>query len=217
MLVQDQRRLRRACGQPGRSWLLIKHRDDWAGPIDITTFAPHSVKTPDADLADILAADNPAIWHSHAPAKGGDTGAQFQPDYSAGAGDKGERTGKLGPRPRRRAAESAKGCEERAGARRRSQSQLQRNRPRPRSRLRHACQGRRQRAAAVRGPDGPRLAANSLRLAILCRAEALHPGASHIGRTRIRGTSSVSRHRTPDSFLAIIQRRLSGPPAASCN
>ena len=65
-------------GQPGRSWLLIKHRDDWAGPIDITTFAPHSVKTPDADLADILAADNPDVWRSHAPAKGGDTGALFQ-------------------------------------------------------------------------------------------------------------------------------------------
>ena len=65
-------------GQPGRSWLLIKHRDDWAGPIDITAFAPHSVKTPDADLADILAADNPDVWRSHAPAKGGDTGALFQ-------------------------------------------------------------------------------------------------------------------------------------------
>jgi bifunctional non-homologous end joining protein LigD len=65
-------------GQPGKSWLLIKHRDDWSGPIDITTFAPLSVKTPDADLADILAADNPEIWHSHAPAKGGDTGAMFQ-------------------------------------------------------------------------------------------------------------------------------------------
>lgn len=65
-------------GQPGRSWLLIKHRDDWAGPIDITTFAPHSVKTPDADLADILAADNPDIWHSHAPARGGDTGEMFR-------------------------------------------------------------------------------------------------------------------------------------------
>jgi bifunctional non-homologous end joining protein LigD len=65
-------------GEPGRSWLLIKHRDDWAGPIDITTFAPHSVKTPDADLADILAADNPDIWHSHAPAKGGDTGEMFK-------------------------------------------------------------------------------------------------------------------------------------------
>ena len=66
-----------APGQPGRSWLLIKHRDDWAGPIDITTFAPYSVKTPNADLADILAADDPDIWHSHAPAKGGDAGQMF--------------------------------------------------------------------------------------------------------------------------------------------
>lgn len=65
-------------GRPGRSWLLIKHRDDWAGPVDITTFAPYSVKTPDADLADILAADNPDIWRSHAPAKGGDSGQMFQ-------------------------------------------------------------------------------------------------------------------------------------------
>jgi bifunctional non-homologous end joining protein LigD len=65
-------------GRPGRSWLLIKHRDDWAGAVDITTFAPHSVKTPEADLADILAADNPEIWHSHAPAKGGDTGMMFR-------------------------------------------------------------------------------------------------------------------------------------------
>jgi bifunctional non-homologous end joining protein LigD len=68
---------RSAPGQPGRSWLLIKHRDEWAGPIDITTFAPLSVKTPNADLADILAADNPDIWHSHAPAKGGDAGQMF--------------------------------------------------------------------------------------------------------------------------------------------
>jgi bifunctional non-homologous end joining protein LigD len=65
-------------GGSGRSWLLIKHRDDWAGPIDITTFAPTSVKRPDADLADILAADNPDIWRSNAPARGGDTGAMFK-------------------------------------------------------------------------------------------------------------------------------------------
>jgi hypothetical protein len=65
-------------GKPGRSWLLIKHRDDWAGPIDITSFAPHSVKTRDADLADILAADNPDIWRSHAPARGGETGVMFR-------------------------------------------------------------------------------------------------------------------------------------------
>jgi bifunctional non-homologous end joining protein LigD len=78
VLVRTGGRYAGRSNQPDRSWLLIKHRDDWAGPIDITTFAPLSVKTPDADLADILAADNPDVWHSHAPARGGDTGAMFQ-------------------------------------------------------------------------------------------------------------------------------------------
>jgi bifunctional non-homologous end joining protein LigD len=78
VLVRTGGRYPGRSGGPDRSWLLIKHRDDWAGAIDITTFAPLSVKTPDADLADILAADNPDIWHSHAPAAGGDTGAMFK-------------------------------------------------------------------------------------------------------------------------------------------
>jgi bifunctional non-homologous end joining protein LigD len=60
------------------SWLLIKHRDEWAGPVNITEFAPLSVKTPEADFADILAADDPAVWHSNAPAKTGDTGTLFR-------------------------------------------------------------------------------------------------------------------------------------------
>jgi DNA ligase D-like protein (predicted 3'-phosphoesterase) len=60
------------------SWLLIKHKDEWSGPLDITEFAPLSVKTPGADLADILASDTPAVWHSNPPAKTGDTGALFQ-------------------------------------------------------------------------------------------------------------------------------------------
>lgn len=60
------------------SWLLIKHKDDWAGPIDITEFAPLSVKTPGADLADILASDTPDLWKNNPPAKTGDTGALFQ-------------------------------------------------------------------------------------------------------------------------------------------
>jgi bifunctional non-homologous end joining protein LigD len=29
----------------GRSWLLIKHRDDWSGDVDIAQFAPKSVKS----------------------------------------------------------------------------------------------------------------------------------------------------------------------------
>jgi bifunctional non-homologous end joining protein LigD len=60
----------------GRSWLLIKHRDDWAGPVDIIEFAPLSVKS-NGDLPDILAADNPAIWTSNRPVKGGATGAML--------------------------------------------------------------------------------------------------------------------------------------------
>ena len=60
----------------GRSWLLIKHRDDWSGPIDIAEFAPLSVKSGN-DLPEILAADTPAVWTSNRPAKGGATGAML--------------------------------------------------------------------------------------------------------------------------------------------
>ena len=67
----------RSSGGDGRSWLLIKHRDDWAGDIEIAEFAPLSVKS-QGDLADILAQDNPDIWRSHRPAEGGDTGTLFK-------------------------------------------------------------------------------------------------------------------------------------------
>jgi bifunctional non-homologous end joining protein LigD len=65
-------------GKPGdaRSWLLIKHRDDWAGDVDIAAFAPLSVKSK-GDFADILSQGNPDIWHSHRPAEGGEAGAMF--------------------------------------------------------------------------------------------------------------------------------------------
>jgi bifunctional non-homologous end joining protein LigD len=59
-----------------RSWLLIKHRDEWGGPIDIAEFAPLSVKS-GGDFADILAQDNPDVWKSNRPAQGGDAGAMF--------------------------------------------------------------------------------------------------------------------------------------------
>jgi bifunctional non-homologous end joining protein LigD len=67
----------RGGGAPN-SWLLIKHKDDWSGPIDITEFAPLSVKTPNADFAEILQGKTPDIWLSNAPAKGGDTGAMYK-------------------------------------------------------------------------------------------------------------------------------------------
>src|SRR3954470_3702587 len=60
----------------GRSWLLIKHRDDWAGDVDIIEFAPLSVKS-QGDFEDILAADKPDVWESNRPAKGGEAGAML--------------------------------------------------------------------------------------------------------------------------------------------
>jgi bifunctional non-homologous end joining protein LigD len=64
-------------GGDARSWLLIKHRDDWAGDVDITEFAPRSVKS-DGDFEDILAAGDPDVWESNRPARGGDAGAMFK-------------------------------------------------------------------------------------------------------------------------------------------
>lgn len=64
-------------GGADRSWLLIKHKDDWAGEVDIAEFAPNSVKS-GGEFADILANGNPDIWRSHRPAQGGETGAMFE-------------------------------------------------------------------------------------------------------------------------------------------
>jgi bifunctional non-homologous end joining protein LigD len=64
-------------GQGGRSWLLIKHRDDWAGELDITEFAPRSVKS-EGDFEDILAEEKPDVWESHRPAEGGEAGAMLR-------------------------------------------------------------------------------------------------------------------------------------------
>ena len=63
----------RSSSGDSRSWLLIKHRDDWAGDVDITEFAPRSVKS-DGEFEDILAADKPDVWVSNRPAEGGAAG-----------------------------------------------------------------------------------------------------------------------------------------------
>src|SRR5512136_2705994 len=55
----------RTRGDAGRNWLLIKHRDEWSGDLDIAEFAPLSVKS-SGDFADILA-DDPALWESNPP------------------------------------------------------------------------------------------------------------------------------------------------------
>jgi len=59
-----------------RTWLLIKHRDRWAGDVDVTKL-DQSVKS-FGDFEDILAADNPDLWESHRPAEGGEAGAMLQ-------------------------------------------------------------------------------------------------------------------------------------------
>jgi bifunctional non-homologous end joining protein LigD len=73
VLVRTGGRYPGARGGGANSWLLIKHRDDWSGDLDITEFAPRSVKS-DGDFEDILAEDTPAVWISSRPARGGDSG-----------------------------------------------------------------------------------------------------------------------------------------------
>jgi bifunctional non-homologous end joining protein LigD len=90
-------------GPDGRSWLLIKHRDEWSGDLDIVEFAPRSVKS-DGELEDILAAEDPAIWKSNRPAKTGDSGALLAGIIERAAQIKAEREKK----PRARAASGRK-------------------------------------------------------------------------------------------------------------
>jgi bifunctional non-homologous end joining protein LigD len=77
VLVRTGGRYAGARGGGDRTWLLIKHRDDWSGDLDIAEFAPRSVKS-DGDFEDILAQDTPAVWLSNRPAKGGDAGAMLE-------------------------------------------------------------------------------------------------------------------------------------------
>ena len=76
VLVRTGGRYPGARGGSDRSWLFIKHRDDWSGDVDITEFAPRSVKS-GHDFDEILAEDTPALWVSNRPAKSGETGAML--------------------------------------------------------------------------------------------------------------------------------------------
>jgi len=98
----------------GRSWLLIKHRDDWAGPVDIAEFAPLSVKS-GGNFEDILAADTPAVWSSNRPAKGGTTGKMLEEIIQKAAALKAGR----GAQKEKRKTKNEKSKTPRAGAKRR--------------------------------------------------------------------------------------------------
>jgi bifunctional non-homologous end joining protein LigD len=90
VLVRTGGRYAGARGGGDRSWLLIKHRDDWAGDVDIVEFAPLSVKS-GGDFEDILGGDAPAVWQSNRPAKGGDAGAMLAQIIERAAKLKGSR------------------------------------------------------------------------------------------------------------------------------
>ena len=93
----------RTRGGPGgdrSNWLLIKHRDEWAGPIDVTEAFPDSVKS-GGDFADILSQNNPEIWVSNRPARGGQAGDLFEKIV----------TRALGMRDEKRAAPAASSAE----------------------------------------------------------------------------------------------------------
>jgi bifunctional non-homologous end joining protein LigD len=77
VLVRTKGGYGRSRGGDDRSWLLIKHRDAWSGPLDIGEFAPLGVKS-GHDFAEILAGDDPEIWRSSRPAQGGDSGRLFR-------------------------------------------------------------------------------------------------------------------------------------------
>ncbi len=115
VLVRTGGRYGSRAGGDARSWLLIKHKDDWAGDVDITEFAPRSVKS-DGDFEDILAADNPDVWHSNRPAKGGESGEMLAKIIERAAALKEGRTAKPASRTRTAAAGKAASSKRRRAA-----------------------------------------------------------------------------------------------------
>jgi len=99
----------------GRSWLLIKHRDDWAGDVDITEFAPLSVKS-GLDLHEILAEDNPDVWRTNRPVGGGETGALLREIIQKAAALKAERAAPARAPRAKRAAVKARPAAKKAAA-----------------------------------------------------------------------------------------------------
>lgn len=87
-----------------RSWLLIKHRDEWAGDVDVAKKFPLSIKS-FGDFEDVLAQDKPDVWESHRPAKGGEAGEMLSAIIEKAAKLK---AGKSTAKPRASARPSAR-------------------------------------------------------------------------------------------------------------
>jgi bifunctional non-homologous end joining protein LigD len=102
-------------GGDGRTWLLIKHRDEWAGDVDVTQLFQRSVKS-DGDFEDILAAEDPNVWESHRPAQGGATGEMFAAIIERAAQRKVEREDRPAPMRARAKSAATKGVKRTSGA-----------------------------------------------------------------------------------------------------
>ena len=71
-------RMKPSEGERQESWLMIKHRDAWAGEVDVLEIAPQSVKSW-GGLEDVLAAAGvPDGWRKSPPVKSGETAARFR-------------------------------------------------------------------------------------------------------------------------------------------
>jgi len=114
VLVRTGGRYGGARGGGDRSWLLSKHRDNWSGDVDITEFAPKSVKS-GGDFEEILADDTPALWTSNRPAKSGETGAMLAAIIDRAAKLKSQRAA---ARPRKPAATRPRTSASRAATKR---------------------------------------------------------------------------------------------------
>lgn len=111
----------------GRTWLLIKHRDEWAGDVDVTEAADQSVKS-FGDFASILANDQAKIWPSHRPGRGGASGKMMAEIIEQAAQLK---SGAKAKTPRRRAKSSKASA--RTGAETRTRKRTKRATARSRS------------------------------------------------------------------------------------
>ena len=88
-----------------RSWLLIKHRDDWAGEVDITEFAPQQREERRRLRGHPRRRTHPAVWESHRPGQGRRGRRDAGEDHRAGGQAEGraddrtpQRQGRTAPR-----------------------------------------------------------------------------------------------------------------------
>jgi len=140
-------------GGGDRSWLLIKHRDEWAGPVDIAEFAPLSVKS-QGDFAEILSEDNPDVWRSNRPAKGGETGVMFEKIIARALEMRSGRAGRSGRSSRSERGEGSEPSDAQATVSRASRATKRTQKPRQQSSTSRTTRARstpRKRAATRKG------------------------------------------------------------------